>query len=103
MDPDTVYADPDPYTFPMLDNGFKARLNKDARMAHMMLFVEAYRRGVVAGGPSALREPACVSEMVDKLLDASNPRVIKARDFLDATVDFNPVRTPAFAGRRYSP
>jgi hypothetical protein len=86
----------DLHVFEMLGNGFKARLNRDARGAHMRLLVEAYRRCVADGG--RVNEPAVVTEMVDKLLETADPRVIKAREFVEANVDFAPVRRSRATG-----
>ena len=89
-------ADGDP-VFEQGEKGFKRMLNVTARCAHMHMLVEAYQRH----GGRVATEPACVAEMVGRLLESSDPRVARARAFVDANVDFNPPRPAGAAGKRY--
>jgi hypothetical protein len=89
--------DADSFLFPLEDSGFKERLNSDARLAHMHILIGAFARYKASG----LVEPACITEMVDKIIESSDPRMPKALEFINEKVDFNPVRTPEFAGKKY--
>jgi very-short-patch-repair endonuclease len=68
-------------------------------MAHMHVLIKAYQRFKVDKGVGG--EPACVTEMVEKIVETADPRISKATEFLDEHVNFRPRRTPAFAGRKY--
>ncbi|PNH02121.1 putative helicase [Tetrabaena socialis] len=85
----------DVHVFPMGDEGFKERLNEHARMAHLHLLMSSFRT------PTTSSEPACIAEMVDKIVLSSDPRVLKATEFLETYIDFNPVRAPEFSGKQY--
>ena len=91
--------EPPDHVFEMEGDGFKVRLKDGARLAHLHLLAAAYRRTLAAGGFGP--EPACVKEMVDKLTAESDPLFASILEFVDRTVDFNPPRTPEFAGHTY--
>ena len=86
------------HAFPMGDAGFKDRLNVDARLAHLGMLMRAYQR---SEAEPDVPEPGCVSEMVNKILEASDPRVEKVMEFVEAAVDFAPERTEAGRGKKY--
>ena len=88
------------HVFLLEDHGFKERLNVDARMAHMHKFVAAYDR-YLGDGKSFGLEPACVQELVDQIVQTSDPRVNKALEFIDERINFTPVRTPEFFSKKY--
>ena len=87
------------HVYPMAADGFKLKLKLDCRMAHFHLIADAYRRATADAGIGP--EPACVAEMVEKILQSSDPRITRALDFIDARVDFNPVKPPEAAGKHY--
>ena len=86
------------HVYPMGCAAFKDRLNVDARLAHLDLLMRAYQR---SEAEADMPEPGCVSEMVNKLLEASDPRVEKVLEFIEATIDFAPERTEAGRGKKY--
>ena len=88
----------DANVFVMVTDGFKHKLNETCKMAHMHLLIGAYQRILADGGIGP--EPACIAEMCNKLAEASDPRFEKAQEYLDAMVDFQPVRGPEFAGKK---
>ena len=88
------------HLFLLEDDGFKDRLNVAARMAHMHQFIEAYGR-YHADGKSFGPEPACVQELVDQIIQTSDPRVTKTLEFIEGRIDFAPVRTQAFFGKKF--
>ena len=49
------------------------------------------------GNSRSTEEPQCVN----KLLHLADPRVTKAREFIEAKINFHPMRTAEFAGRHY--
>jgi hypothetical protein len=90
LPPETlVDHDGEEFVFDLKEDGFKERINTLCRSAHFDLLVAAYGRRR-ASGKAPL--PACVKEMVDKIIEHSDPRVLTALDFLDAAVDFTPAR-----------
>jgi phage/plasmid-associated DNA primase len=87
------------HVFPLAADGFKQRLKVDCRAAHFHLIADAYRRVLRDGGIGT--EPACVGEMVEKILQSSDPRIAWMLEFIDARIDFNPVKPPEAAGKHY--
>ena len=94
------------HVFLLLEDDMKEKLEVEGRMAHLHMLVAAYQRfkadaasGMFDNGFGI--EPACVSEMVANIIGASDPRFVVCDEFLDEHVDFDPIRTPEFAGKRY--
>jgi hypothetical protein len=85
--------------FPAEGDDFDDRL-KDARPAHLLVLIDAYRR-YVADGRDFGNEPDVVNEMIGRIVEEGDPRIAKALDFIDARIDFQPVRKPEFAGKTY--
>ena len=65
----------------------------------MHVLIQAYQRFKIDKGFGG--EPACITEMVEKIVESSDPRIPKATEFIEAHVNFKPCRLPAFAGRKY--
>jgi hypothetical protein len=77
------------FVFDVAEEGFKTRINTLCRSAHFDLLVAAYGRRRASGKAP---EPACVKEMVDKIIEHSDSRVLTALEFLDISVNFAPIR-----------
>ena len=92
-------AEDDKHVYLLQTGGFKKRINVDARMAHMHTLIRAYQRFKGANGFG--EEPACVKEMVDKIVESADPRIPKAAEFVDAWVDFKPLRKQEFWGKKF--
>jgi hypothetical protein len=89
----------DDFVFDMAGSKFKKDLNGPWRSAHFMLLADAYRRRYASEGATA-PEPACILEMVNKLVESADPRISTALEFLDEQVDFAPERPEGMKGKQ---
>lgn len=87
------------HVFPQRVDNFSKWLKGPPRMAHVHVLAAAYRRHLAAN--NTFVEPACVVEQLNQILEESDPRVEKALEFVDANINFKPVRGPEHKGRTY--